>query len=153
MVPGNFTLGQLHRVIQIVMGWEDDHLHIFRVGDKDYENEYMTLMRLAPAEKFKFRYLYDFGDNWLHDILVEKILPPAPTQELPLCIKGARACPPEDVGGIWGYYDFLEARRNPDHPAHDHYMEWFEEEWDEEAFDLNKANERLRACWQRTKRG
>jgi hypothetical protein len=162
LVPGNITLGKLHYVIQIVMGWADHHLHQFIVGelyysdpsfelgmysDRVYSEHHIKLMRLVPGEKFKFRYEYDFGDGWLHDILVEKILPPDPTQELPVCVKGVRACPPEDVGGIWGYYTFLEALQNPDHPAHDRYARWFGGKWDAEAFDLNAVNERLRAFW------
>jgi len=163
LVPGNITLGQLHHVIQIVMGWDDYHLHQFIVGEIYYSDptfeldmygegvyneDSITLMRLVPGEKFKFRYEYDFGDDWLHDILVEKILPPDPEQRLPVCIKGVRACPPEDVGGIWGYYNFLEALENPDHPGHDNYTEWIGGEWDAEAFNLDEVNERLRAFWQ-----
>ncbi len=168
LVPGNITLGDLHFVIQIAMGWSNSHLHQFMVGnvyysdpafeldlygDRVHNESRVTLMRLVSGEKFKFRYEYDFGDSWLHDILVEKILPPDPEQELPVCVKGARACPPEDVGGIWGYYTFLEALQNPEHPAHTDYKEWFGGEWDAEAFDLNEVNERLRAFWQRPKRG
>jgi hypothetical protein len=162
LVPGHITLGQLHHVIQIAMGWINYHLHQFTVGEQCYSDpsfgldtsggwvyseHRITLMRLVPGEKFKFRYEYDFGDSWLHDILVEKILPPDPAQELPVCVKGVRACPPEDVGGIWGYYRFLEVLQDPDHPEHDDYQEWVGGVWDAEAFDLNKVNERLRAFW------
>lgn len=162
LVPGNITLGQLHYVIQIVMGWSNYHLHQFIVGktyysdptfelgkygSRVYNEDSITLMRLVPGEKFKFQYEYDFGDDWLHDILVEKILPPDPERQLPVCVKGVRACPPEDVGGIWGYYNFLEALENPDHPEHTIYTEWIGGKWDAEAFHLDKVNEWLRAFW------
>lgn len=75
----------------------------------------MTLRQIAPGESFKFRYEYDFGDSWLHQIIVEKVLPPEAGQFYPVCIKGKRAYPPEVVGGIWGYYEFLEAIQNPEH--------------------------------------
>lgn len=160
LVPGDITLGELHDVIQIAMGWEDGHLHQFTVGGLCYSNpffglaEYVggvkdenraVLSRVAPGEKFRFVYEYDFGDSWKHVILVEKILPPDPQQKLPVCIKGKRACPPEDVGGIWGYYGFLAALQDPDHPERDDYLEWIGGEWDAEAFDLNAINQGLGA--------
>ncbi len=167
LVPGDITLAYLHHLIQAAFGWYDYHLHQFIVREQYYSqpsfelDEYMArvgderrirLDRLVPGEKFKFRYEYDFGDSWLHDILVEKILPPDPQRTLPACIKGRRACPPEDVGGIWGYYGFLEALQDPNHPEHDDYLEWIGGEWDAEAFDLNEVNERLQTAWKRLKR-
>ncbi len=160
LVPGNITLGELHYVIQIAMGWENSHLHQFVVGDQYYSDpsfglaEYgervgnegrATLSRIVPGEKFKFTYEYDFGDSWLHDILVEKILPPDPQMKLPVCIKGKRACPPEDVGGVWGYDSFLEAIKNPDHPEHAMYREWIGDDFDPEEFDLDAINRELGA--------
>ena len=74
------------------------------------ENEQpVKLSNVIPREKFKFSYLYDCGDSWEHKILVEKILEPEAGIDYPVCIKGKRACPPEDCGGTWGYQDFLEA--------------------------------------------
>jgi hypothetical protein len=75
--------------------------------------------------------------------LIEKILPPDPNQKLPVCITGKRACPPEDVGGVWGYDDFLEAIKNPEHEEHDSYLEWVGGEFDPEAFDPDEINRRL----------
>ena len=167
LVPGDITLAHLHHLIQAAFGWYDYHLHQFIVREQycsqpSFElDEYMArvgderrirLDRLVRGEKFKFRYEYDFGDSWLHDILVEKILPPDSQLKLPVCVKGVRACPPEDVGGIWGYYGFLEALQNPNHPEHDGYLEWTGGEWDAEAFDLNQINERLQTAWKRLKR-
>ena len=157
LVRGDTTLEQLHRILQAVMGWADYHLHQFIVGqtyygipDPNYFDEMnderrVMLRSIVPGEKFKFRYEYDFGDSWLHNLLVEKILPLESGKYYPVCIKGKRACPPEDVGGIWGYHDFLEAVRNPDHPEHGDMLEWVGGEFDPEAFDLDEANEVLRA--------
>jgi hypothetical protein len=97
----------------------------------------------VTGEKFKFVYEYDFGDSWEHVLLVEKVLPPEPGQRYPVCIKGRRACPPEDVGGIWGYAYFLEAIQNPDHPEREDYLEWIGGEFDPQAFDLEEVNAAL----------
>ena len=159
LVPINITLGELHHILQAVMGWEDYHLHQFIVGGTYYgvlhpdyddylemrDESQVRLNQIIAGEGFKFRYEYDFGDGWLHNLLMEKILPPEPGQQYPLCIKGKRACPPEDVGGIWGYYGFLEAIRDPGHPEHEEYLEWVGGEFDPEAFDLDVVNEVLRA--------
>ncbi|MBN1429622.1 MAG: plasmid pRiA4b ORF-3 family protein [Anaerolineae bacterium] len=155
LVPGDVTLGNLHDIIQTAMGWYDCHLHQFILGgvyygvpsDEDWydvedESRY-KLNQIAPREKSQFTYEYDFGDSWHHIILVEKILPPDPSQDLPVCVKGKRACPPEDVGGIWGYDTFLEAINDPDHEEHDEYLEWIDDAFDPEEFDLDTINGRL----------
>ncbi|MEB2287951.1 MAG: plasmid pRiA4b ORF-3 family protein [Anaerolineae bacterium] len=167
LVPGDITLGELHDVIQAVMDWDNSHLHQFTFPDRYYSDPFfgldervgnvgdenrVILSRIVPGEKFKFMYEYDFGDSWEHIILVEKILPPDPGQQLPVCVKGARACPPEDVGGIWGYYGFLEALQDPNHPDHNMYLEWIDGEWDAEAFDLNEVNDQLQVVWRRSRR-
>jgi hypothetical protein len=76
---------------------------------------------------------------------VEKTLPPEKGVRYPVCVKGKRACPPEDVGGVWGYENFLEAIRDPDHEEHDMYLEWIGDEFDPEAFDLDGVNQSLRS--------
>ncbi len=155
LVPGDVTLGRLHDILQVVMGWTDSHLHQFIVEDTYYgepdpdygfemrDERRVRLSQIGPAEA-KFRYEYDFGDSWLHMLVVEKILPPEPGQQYPVCVKGKRVCPPEDVGGIWGYAGFLEAIHDPNHPEHEDYMEWIGGEFDPEAFDLEEINEALR---------
>jgi hypothetical protein len=157
LVRSDITLGDLHTIIQAAMGWWDYHLHQFTVGGTyfgvphpDYggylemhDEEEITLAQVAPREGLKFRYEYDFGDSWLHQVLVEKVLTPEPGQSYPVCIKGRRACPPEDVGGMWGYYAFLEAIRDPEHEEHESYMEWIGGEFDPEAFELDEVNEAL----------
>lgn len=164
LVPGDVTLAQLHEIIQVAMGWEGYHLHQFIVGntyygerDPDYDLDVrderrFTLRQIAPREGLKFRYEYDFGDSWMHQILVEKILPPEPGKVYPVCIKGKRACPPEDVGGIWGYYEFLESIQNPEHPEHEDYLEWIGGKFDPEAFDLEEVNAALQALAHKRRR-
>jgi Plasmid pRiA4b ORF-3-like protein len=150
------TLSELHEVIQVAMGWEFSHLYSFEVGGVQYGDLDMTggeldmkddrrakLSRLVRGEKFKFHYTYDFGDNWEHEIVVEKILPLEAGKTYPACVDGKRAGPPEDVGGAWGYMDFVEAMRDPKHPRHDEFTEWFEDPFDPEAFDIDEVNRRL----------
>lgn len=161
-VPADVSLARLHRILQAVMGWEDYHLHQFIVDGEyygephpDYEvwgpemrdERRFTLEQLVPEEGLKFRYEYDFGDGWEHELLVEKILPAEPGASYPRCIKGKRACPPEDVGGVWGYADFVEVIRDPDHPEHEEWLEWVGGEFDPEAFDLEEVNAGLKEMW------
>jgi hypothetical protein len=151
-VAGDTRLDRLHLILQTVMGWENYHLHQFIVGgtwfgepspDDYYEVEderRVTLARIARGEKFKFTYEYDFGDGWEHELLVEKILAPESGAAYPRCLTGKRACPPEDVGGVWGYADFLEAVRNPSHPEHKDMQRWAGGNFDPAAFDLAAVN-------------
>lgn len=155
LVPGDTTLARLHRIIQEAMGWWDYHLHQFIVGGVYYgepspddwhevnDERRIRLSQIAPSEKSRFVYEYDFGDDWIHTVQVEKVLPPNPEQKLPVCVKGKRACPPEDVGGIWGYDSFLEAISDPNHEEHASYLEWIGGSFDPEAFDVDEANARL----------
>jgi hypothetical protein len=154
-VPSDVTLARLHDILQMTMGWHDSHLHQFRVGETTYgdpgilenldvRNERTArLNQVAPGEKHKLYYEYDFGDGWEHEILVEKVLPPEPGVRYPLCLIGKRACPPEDCGGIWGYADLLEIIRDPEHDEHESMMEWLGGDFDPEAFDVEVINQRL----------
>jgi Plasmid pRiA4b ORF-3-like protein len=157
LVPANLTLGDLHYIIQIAMGWTDSHLHQFIIGEKYYgvphvemdmglemiDEEKVKLAKVITGEKFKFRYEYDFGDSWTHLILVEKVLDAEPGKPYPICVTGKRHCPPEDCGGVWGYADFVEAMANPKHPEHKNMKEWYGEDFDAEAFDLDEVNQML----------
>jgi hypothetical protein len=176
-------LGDLHNVIQIVMGWDNYHLHQFVVhyrrpklakeeisalvqssqwdklalymrrdrclSDPRFELEEtedegkVMLSELAPAVKSKFIYEYDFGDGWEHEITVVKIGPPAEGVKYPVCIAGKLACPPEDCGGIWGYYEMLEAIQDHKHEQHKEFVEWIGGKFDHERFDLKKINAAL----------
>jgi Plasmid pRiA4b ORF-3-like protein len=150
------TLAELHEVIQVAMGWEFSHLYAFDVEGTEYADPFMTggeldmkddrrarLSRLVRGEKFKFHYTYDFGDNWEHEIVVEKILPPEAGRTYPVCVDGKRAGPPEDIGAVWGYMEFVEAMRDPKHPRHRELAEWYGAPFDPEAFDIDEVNRRL----------
>ncbi|MBI3913079.1 MAG: plasmid pRiA4b ORF-3 family protein [Chloroflexi bacterium] len=156
-VPSDLPLPRLHGVLQIVMGWTNSHMHQFKMGGHYYripepefdepnvENARQTrLNQIAPNAKSRFIYEYDFGDGWEHAIVVEKIMPPEKGIEYPRCIAGERACPPEDVGGVWGYHDFLQAFRNPKHPEHAELVEWAGKKFDPERFDLSGVNGMLK---------
>ena len=157
LVPGNTSLLKLHDILQIVMDWEDYHLHMYTIEGLIYgdpaDDEYGDMGTLDEAnyqlsqviygEGQRFTYEYDFGDSWDHTLLVEKILPPEKGFRYPFCLKGKRACPPEDVGGVWGYKNFLEAIHDPTHDEHEEYLAWVGGEFDPEAFDLEEINTRL----------
>lgn len=162
LISSETTLPKLHDIIQAAMGWYDSHLHAFDIHGEHYSapspydsghlqemgmksTNRVKLNKLITAESETFRYEYDFGDDWQHEILLEKILPADPKQKLPLCIKGKRACPPEDVGGVWGYDGFLEAINDPEHQEHESYLQWIGDDFDPETFDLDEVNERLKA--------
>lgn len=153
LVPASLTLADLHAVIQCVMPWEEAHLHAFDVqgrqfGDRsmldDAEDERrMTLKKLIDSQVGAFTYTYDFGDDWEHQIVIEK--PPAKVEPgpLPRCVTGKRAGPPEDCGGVWGYMELLEILADPSHPEHAERKDWLGDGIDAELFDLDEANERL----------
>lgn len=155
LVPSSITLEKLHDVLQISMGWTDTHLHQFVAGrryygepDPDFDDSMIDehgvrLSQLMKKEKDSLRYEYDFGDGWEHKVEVEKVIPFDPKVTLPQCIKGRRACPPEDVGGTWGYQEFLNAIRDPSHPEHADYVEWIGGAFDSEHFNLDEVNELL----------
>ena len=154
LVPSSIKLSQLHHVIQAVMeGWTDSHLHQFQVGNEYYgvaNSEYgddfidekkIELEQVLSRIKGYIVYEYDFGDSWQHKIELEKILPPDPATTIPFCIKGKRACPQEDIGGIWGYQEYLDAIADKNHPKHDDYIEWAQ--YDPEKFDIDRVNQEL----------
>ena len=139
LVPGDITLDTLHMLIHTSMGWENSHLHQFIVGetmysDPSFELEHIRnecdakLIDVAPKVKDTFIYKYGFGDSWEHRIIVEKILDSS--EELsqypgyPICTEGARACPPDDVGGTPGYEDFLLAIKDPQNEQHEEILDW-----------------------------
>ena len=152
-VSGETRLSDLHLMLQAIMGWYNCHLHKFTIdgvdyaesdpdwNDLDYEDETkMRLSQVVSRAGARFSYMYDFGDGWEHDIVVEEILPPQHGVKYPICLDGQRACPPEDVGGVWGYEEFLEAIKNPKHEDHDSYLEWVGGEFDPDEFDVEQVN-------------
>ena len=155
-VRSDTAVAKLHDIFQIVMGWTNSHLHQFiihgveyGIPDPDYDMDIedekrVKLGELIFAEKEKFIYEYDFGDSWEHEILVEKIFPIEKGGQYPICLKGKRACPPEDCGGIWGYSEFLDAIEDVSHPEHDDMLEWIGGEFDPEEFDVGSINKGLK---------
>jgi hypothetical protein len=158
LVPGSVSLAQLHEIMQIVMGWTDSHLHEFVIGktrygtpDPDWPSsepvmaeERVTLAEAVSSTEGKFAYRYDFGDGWEHELRIENTLPLDPGTHYPLCIAGANACPPEDVGGPFGYLHFLQAIRNSRHEQHAELLSWCGGSFDPVAFDLDTINAALR---------
>ncbi|WP_197446421.1 plasmid pRiA4b ORF-3 family protein [Tautonia plasticadhaerens] len=152
------SLGALHEVIQVVMGWEFEHLYRFHIGGLDYADLGMasfdevedafdtTLSEVLPAgnRRPRFDYEYDFGDEWIHQLVVEERFPPEKGMKYPICVAGQRACPPEDCGGPWAYPEFVEAISNHDHRRHEEMLEWVGGEFDPEKFDRNAVNDELR---------
>jgi len=151
-VRSDITLFHLHRIIQITMGWSGGHLHQFIIDGEAYsvphpddfykvmDERDIMLNQFIKKENARFAYEYDFGDSWYHIILVEKILPPELDKYYPVCLKGKRACPPEDCGGPYGYDEFLEAIQNPEHPDHEEMLDWIEYDFDPEEFDIDDIN-------------
>lgn len=119
-VPETTTLAELHRVVQVAMGWEDYHLHRFQIHGRDYGGGGFTsgASERVPLSEFAFRsgdtflYEYDFGDQWDHEVRVEDLLDSAPKNAVPACTGGSRACPPEDSGGPWMYMERLRALKS-----------------------------------------
>ena len=154
IVSNDMTLDKLHLVIQIAMGWTNSHLHQFisnglfyGIKDDDFEFDMdiedeskYKLNQLLKSEKDTIIYEYDFGDSWEHNVLLEKILPFNTDKKLPCCIKGKRACPPEDCGGIWGYGNLIDILNDAEHPEHESMLEWLDVELDPEAFDIAQTN-------------
>ena len=112
------------------------------------DEEDFTLGQLCPKVKSKLIYEYDFGDGWEHTIEVQKIIEPEPGVEYPVCLVGKKACPPEDCGGIWGYYELLETISDPDADDHEDMVEWLGGDFDPDAFDLAEVNAIL-ADWRK----
>ena len=159
LVPANLTLEQLHNVLQLAMGWQDCHMHDFRIGQARFgtpepddlimglpgvgNERTVRLFRVLDKVGAKAVYSYDFGDDWAHAIVVEKILPPEAGRAYPVCVAGKRSCPPEDCGGAGGYYGLLQAIGDPQHDQHEELRDWLGGDFDPEAFSIDEVNRRL----------
>lgn len=153
LVPETATLNDLHEIVQVAMGWDDSHLHQFEIGKQRYSepsrdefddciDETRTRLDDVILPKMKFLYEYDFGDDWIHEITVEKKLEDDERVGA-FCTGGERACPPEDCGGIWGYEEKLETLADPTCADYEELVEWIGPEFDPEAFDLEAVNKQL----------
>ena len=154
------TLPELHEYIQAAFGWWNYHLHLFEIagmtfmepdpeGDDwgmEFEDESGVLIsKLLPksGKRNRWIYEYDLGDGWRHEVLFEGFPPTDPKAKYPLCLEGARACPPEDCGGWPGYVEYLEAISDPRHEEHREMLRW-RGPFDPEAFDVRKATRKMR---------
>lgn len=163
LVPGKFTFHQLHKMIQLVFGWEDCHLYQFspkgygsrpviaipvkedwEQPDKDARKIKLSAVFTAPG--LTFTYIYDFGDDWVHKITIEKMTPEESNEAV--CLAGKGMCPPEDCGGPWGYENTKAILNDPKHAEHQDMKEYLGLEegkgWDDSFFDLDTVNERLK---------
>ncbi|WP_313884866.1 plasmid pRiA4b ORF-3 family protein [Desulfofundulus sp. TPOSR] len=166
LVPAGITFYKLHKIIQAAFGWQDYHLFDFDFGDvvvhipdPDYApgelyggakelNAKRTKIDALLSERKKCVYTYDFGDNWRHDVILETIMPVEEGRRYPVCVAGARHRPPEDVGGVSGYEEFLRIIRDPGHPEYNDYLVWAEKDtggrkFDPEYFYINEVNRAL----------
>jgi hypothetical protein len=173
-VPNTYTFWDLHVAIQDAMGWTDSHLHEFTVknplsinelyfGIPDEESDFDLDKTTLPGWKHKiskyisllnpaFEYVYDFGDDWRHKVELEEVLPAEKDVVRLRCLKGKRACPPEDCGGPWGYQRLLEILADPEHEEYESSKEWIEsmkegpfdpEHFDPQAVEFSDPKERL----------
>ncbi|MDO9508678.1 MAG: plasmid pRiA4b ORF-3 family protein [Thermovirgaceae bacterium] len=154
VVPSIITLDRLHDVIQIVMGWTDSHMHEFMIKG----NRYTDLLESEETEKCQeeglfrleslidkhgadFTYTYDFGDEWVHKLKIEKTnLADDEEWGNLFCIEGWGSCPPEDVGGIPGFEEFCEAISDKKHPEHETLTAWYGEDFLRDFFSNDEAN-------------
>ena len=158
-VASDMFLDRVHDVLQVVMGWQDYHLHQFASGDEVHhpqaENYVMPsafdedvvgiderrvrLDEVLAEPGDRLFYEYDFGDGWSHTLDLETVLDRAPDDPAQ-CLDGAWACPPEDCGGIGGFAELLRVLADPDDPEHDQMRTWAGEDFDPERFDLDEVN-------------
>jgi hypothetical protein len=155
LVPSTISLAKLHEILQAAMGWEDEHLYLFKVqerlyGESDPEWDLpirnaaqAKLDKIAPSAHARFVYEYDLGDRWLHEIVVEEISRPEDGSHYPVCVGGERACPPEDCGGPPGYEELRRAIANPRRRDYRRFMTWLGGHFDPAAFDLIAVNDDL----------
>ncbi len=165
LVPTSMTMQTLHQTIQAAMGWWDAHLFEFDIGDDrigepdpDWDDAPVTpardvrLASLLRRGVRRFTYLYDFGDSWEHLVEVKREIPLLPGEEVPILLAGERRCPPEDVGSLDGFADFLEAMADPDHAEHDAMTTWYGGPFDPADIDAERINSRLAAIARRRQR-
>lgn len=154
-VPAAYTLDRLHRAIQLAMGWQDCHLHSFEIAGTQYgvpdpdglldlRDELDVRLDAVVTKDSRFTYTYDFGDWWEHHVLAEAVADAEPGERYPACTGGAGACPPEDVGGVYGYEQLLAAIADPKHPEHAAMREWLGRRHDPAAFDAARATALMR---------
>ena len=164
-VHQDMTFFELHIAIQIAMGWTNSHLFEFSVnkttlclpneegafdeegdeeGFKTIDATHATLQQFLNKPNQKFSYLYDFGDCWEHTVEVEKIVAQETWFTYPMCMDGEMNCPPEDSGGVEGFYEKLKILEDKNHPEYKEVSTWLGKKYNPELFISEKANEELR---------
>lgn len=167
-MPVDLTLKDLHGVIQAAMRWTNSHLYQYQVGRETIPGPGMggmgfgaaptigagriSLADLAEGGIKRFRYVYDMGDGWEHDIRIEKVLAGDPSVAYPRFIDGAMRAPPDDSGGIPGFYAFLDAINDAKHPEHDHWTEWYGGTFDPDDIEADRVHRDLARLAARRKR-
>jgi hypothetical protein len=163
LVKSSISFYELHYTIQIAMGWGNHHLYEFKIGDyrigitdEDFDDPESATSKIIVAKEVtldeviskgdfkKFSYEYDFGDGWMHSIVVEKTMPLDQDKYYPVCIKGKLNCPLEDCGGLYGYYNLLEIISNKKHPEYRDMVEWMGGRFDPTEFEVEDVNEDLK---------
>jgi hypothetical protein len=155
--PVEYSFWDFHVAIQDAMGWDDVHLHEFRildpskrelesigipddedfVGDKEVVPGWKrSIAKYFSGENPSATYVYDFGDDWNHEIILEELLPEENAARQPVCIEGRGACPPEDCGGPYGYAEFLRAIKKPGSPRGSELLEWVGGSFDPHCFEV-----------------
>lgn len=166
-VPLSTTLMALHDIIQLVFDWQEAHLFEFEIGDKVYgepspddpyedrkvyQAKSLRLGTLLDRGVERLLYVYDFGDNWRHDVTIEEVFEGAADVDYPVFVNGARRAPPEDVGGTTGFMEFLEAILDPSHPEHRGMRDWYGGPFD--PHDINERHIlRVLSMWADRRRG
>ena len=161
VIPSDLSLPDFHKVIQTTMGWTNSHLHQFvknrtyyspkmedeslwdEEDDDDLDYSKYKVSDLLRKTKDKVKYEYDFGDDWVHVIVLEKIIDESMDINDVTCLAGENSCPPEDCGGLWGYYNMLEILKDTDHEEYEEYIDWLGDEFDPTYFDIEEVNEML----------
>ncbi len=154
-IPGGYTLDRLHRAIQLAVGWHDCHLHSFDIGSVPYgepdpdsllemRDELDARIDAVVGKDDRFAYVYDFGDWWEHEIVVEDVLSPEPDQRYPYCVDGERAGPPEDIGGSAGYQAYLDALADPEPPEHAQLLDLLGMDFHPDEFDAGRVSAVMR---------
>jgi hypothetical protein len=154
LVPGGLRMDKLSKILQITMGWNNSHLHVFLVGElshgmhaddypEDEIDETEVTIHSALLSQRRVVYEYDFGDGWEHDIAIESATRQPFGLKFAVCIDGQHACPPDDIGGPGGYRNFLAVVADPAHKEHQSYVEWYGSEFDPFEFDLGVINAEL----------
>jgi hypothetical protein len=140
LVEKNTSFKKFHHIIQAVMGWGNSHLHEFSIAKSK-----ATLGSVITDKNQGFGYIYDFGDYWEHEIQAEKFLPMDSKVTYPICTAGKLNCPPEDCGGIPGFYNMLDILSQKRHPEKKDYLEWLGGKYDPKLFDINEINLNLKS--------